>query len=195
MSNGPTHTPASNSSAERHQNRAAADWETSSLSKLIDHLLLHHHPYTRSSLESLAPLLDKVLRVHGDAHPELHKLSALFRELHSDMDLHLMKEEHILFPYMQGLENSTTPPPPHFGTVANPIRMMTMEHQHDSLILHEIRAVTRQFTTPPGACSSYTDLYTGLEELVDDLFRHIQLENDFLFPKAIEAEATALRGS
>lgn len=167
----------------------------SSLSQLIDRLLQHHHPYTRSALESLAPLLDKVQRVHGDSHPELHELAKLFRELHSDMDMHLMKEEHILFPYMQSLENGANPPAPHFGTVANPIRMMTMEHQQDSLILHKMQEVTGHFTTPPGACGSYASLYAGLQDLVNDLFQHIQLENDFLFPQAIATETALLARS
>ncbi len=165
----------------------------SSLTQLIEHLLQHHHPYTRSALESLAPLLDKVLRVHGDAHPELAELAKLFRELRDDMDMHLMKEEHVLFPYIQGLENIANPPAAPFGTVANPIRMMTMEHLHDSLILHKMLEVTGSFTTPTGACGSYTSLYAGLHALVDDLLQHIQLENDILFPKAIETEA-ALQG-
>ena len=98
-----------------------------------------------------------------------------------------MKEENILFPYMQALE-SASPPVAHFGTVANPIRMMMMEHEHDSLILNKMLEVTEHFTLPSGACASYTALYSGLNELVSDLFQHIRLENDIVFPKAIETE-------
>lgn len=161
--------------------------EASTLTQLVGHLLGHHHPYTKAALEELAPLLDKVLRVHGDSHPELHELHKLFTELRDDMGMHLMKEENILFPYMLALE-SASPPASHFGTVANPIRMMTMEHEHDSLILNKMKGVTDNFTLPPGACNSFTLLYKGLNELVSDLFQHIHLENDIVFPKAIAAE-------
>jgi regulator of cell morphogenesis and NO signaling len=166
-----------------------AHWKTSTLTELVEHLLRHHHPYTKNALEELAPLLDKVVRVHGDAHPELHELHKLFAELRDDMGMHLMKEENILFPYMLALE-SASPPAAHFGTVANPIRMMTMEHEHDSLILNKMKGVTDNFTLPPGACNSFTLLYKGLNELVSDLFQHIHLENEIVFPKAIATEKT-----
>lgn len=159
----------------------------STLTELIADLLHHHHPYTKTALEELAPLLAKVLRVHGNEHAELHELQKLFTELRDDLGLHLMKEENILFPYMLALE-SDTPPAAHFGTVANPIRMMTMEHDHDSSILNRMREITGNFELPAGACASYTALYAGLHELVDDLFRHIELENKIVFPKAIATE-------
>lgn len=162
-------------------------WETSTLTGLVEHLLRHHHPYTKTALEELTPLLDKVVRAHSEAHPELHELHQLFSELRDDMGRHLMKEENILFPYMLALESSP-PPAAHFGTVANPIRMMTMEHEHDSLILNKMLKITDHFALPPGACTSYTALYTGLHELVNDLFQHIRLENDIVFPRAIEIE-------
>lgn len=165
-----------------------SDWGSSNLTELIEYLLHHHHPYTKTALKELTPLLDKVVRVHSNHHPELHELNKLFVELRDDLSMHLMKEENILFPYVLALESESSVPGAHFGTVANPIRMMTMEHDHDSLILHKMLEVTDRFTLPQGACASYTGLYAGLHDLVDDLFLHIHLENEILFPKAIEAE-------
>jgi regulator of cell morphogenesis and NO signaling len=66
--------------------------------------------------------------------------------------------------------------------------MMSKEHQTDGEILEKILKVTNNFTLPAGACASYNELYVGLQELVSDLFQHIYLENDFLFPNAIELE-------
>lgn len=181
-----------NNSTAQQNTGPSPHWETSTLTELVEHLLRHHHPYTKTTLEALAPLIDKVVRVHGEHHPELHELYKLFTELSGDMGMHLMKEENILFPYMLALE-SASPPAAHFGTVANPIRMMTMEHEHDSLILNKMLEVTDHFALPPGACASYTTLYAGLDELVNDLFQHIRLENEIVFPKAIETEKN-LRG-
>lgn len=163
-------------------------WNDSSLTALIDHLLEKHHAYTKKALEELQPLIDKVVRVHGAGHPELGELHVLFARLRDDMDMHLMKEERILFPYMAALEDDEPGSPPHFGTVANPIRMMMMEHEADDAILRQMLKVTNGFSLPDGACSSYAALYQGLNALVNDLFRHMHLENDILFPKAIETE-------
>jgi len=187
MNNSTAQQSASNLVEEQRDAQSKTDWDASNLTELIAHLLRHHHPYTKSALEELAPLLDKVVRVHGDQHPELHELYKLFAELRDDMGMHLMKEENILFPYMLALETEA-PQAAHFGTIANPIRMMMMEHEHDSLILHRMLEVTDRFTLPAGACGSYTALYAGLQALVDDLFQHIRLENDIVFPKAIATE-------
>ncbi|MFA6014934.1 MAG: hemerythrin domain-containing protein [Gallionellaceae bacterium] len=164
-----------------------ATWSTRSLTDLIGFLLSHHHPYTKIALAELTPLLNKVVGVHGSQHPELLELEKLFIELREDMGAHLMKEENILFPYMLALESDVPPTSP-FGSVAMPIRMMTMEHEHDSLILHKMRELSHHFKLPDEACTSHTTLYNGLSELVDDLLKHIYLENTIVFPKAIEIE-------
>jgi regulator of cell morphogenesis and NO signaling len=171
---------------------ASTNPENRSLTELIAHLLQHHHPYTKTALNDLSPLLDKVVRVHGDSHPELAELAALFKQLRDDMEMHLMKEEHILFPYMLALETDAPPSRPSFGTVANPIRMMMAEHHADDLILHKMLGVTGDFTLPTNACGSYTALYSGMHELVKDLFQHMRLENDILFAKAIGLEKNKL---
>lgn len=163
-------------------------WNESSLADLIEHILEKHHAYTKTALEELQPLLDKVVKVHGAGHPELGELHVLYCRLRDDMDRHLMKEERILFPYMCALDGEEPVSAPHFGTVANPVRMMMSEHEADDAILRRMLEITGDFGLPPGACASYTALYKGLNELVNDLFRHMHLENDILFPRAIETE-------
>lgn len=169
-------------------NDTTQNWETRSMTELIGHLLQHHHSYTRTALDELAPLMKKVLEVHGAEHPELAELAALLRQLHEDMDQHLPKEEMILFPYILKLEVAAPLSPPPFGTVENPIRMMAQEHHADGMILHKMQGVTNNFTPPADACASFTALYAGLDALVKDLRMHIYLENNILFAKAIEQE-------
>jgi regulator of cell morphogenesis and NO signaling len=41
---------------------------------------------------------------------------------------------------------------------------------------------------PDDACASYQTLYQALENLEADLHQHIHLENNILFPKAIDLE-------
>ena len=173
-------------------NQNEINWEDSGLTAIIEHLLQHHHPYTKSALQRLSPVMENVLHAHGEAHPELRELAPLFYRLKDDMDQHLMKEEIILFPYFRILDAEANPPRPGFGTVENPIRMMTVEHHNDGLILHQMLTVTHNFTLPNNACASFTDLYQGLHELVKDLFQHIYLENNILFVKAIALEKAKL---
>lgn len=163
-------------------------WDGKSLQEMVDHLLSTHHTYTKIALESLWPLMDKVECMHGATHPELSELKRLYARLRDDLELHLMKEEKMLFPYVCKLDACERIAKPHFGMITNPVRMMTMEHDDDGKILDRMQAITNSFAIPPDACVSYHTLYAGLRELVEDIRRHIHFENTVLFPMAIRQE-------
>jgi regulator of cell morphogenesis and NO signaling len=160
---------------------------------LIGYILATHHVFTVEEIERLTPLMAKVVTRHGDGHPELFELQALFSELTDSLIPHMRKEEHVLFPFIVELERAEKAklpaPVPHFGTVKNPIRMMMAEHDTDGERLKKMRDITGDYSLPEGACPSFTALYAGLEDLERDLHRHIHLENNVLFPAAAALEA------
>jgi regulator of cell morphogenesis and NO signaling len=168
------------------------DWSREPLSELISHIKRTHHKYTREEAARLAALLQRVCSVHGKNHPELSGIRETFGGLSQELITHLMKEEMVLFPYIERMEEAriqkepVVPAP--FGTVQNPIAMM--EHEHDSAgaAMRSIRRASADFTTPPDACVSYQTLYTALAAFEADLHQHIHLENNILFPRAIEME-------
>ena len=168
------------------------DWQTAPLAELIAHIKNTHHQYTREELARLGPLFDKVCSVHGERHPELLQLRGIFRGLAQELTTHLMKEEMVLFPYIERLEESVIQRepilPPPFGTLRNPVAMM--EHEHDAAgnALRALRASSNGYAPPPDACVSYQTLYKTLAEFEADLHQHIHLENNILFPRAIALE-------
>lgn len=174
------------------QSNEAKDFQNASLPELITHILDTHHVFTKSEMDRLQLLADKVLNAHGGNHPELVHLDELLTRLCDDLKPHMFKEEQILFPYINALvqaadQNRTVPFAP-FGTVKNPIRMMTMEHDTAGEILRELRALTSDYKVPADGCISYQTLYQALENFEKDLHQHIHLENNLLFPKALELE-------
>lgn len=168
------------------------DWTAAAVSDLIDHIEEKHHVFTRQELKNLVPLFEKVVGAHGANHPEIARAMAVFLRLSDDLTPHLQKEENVLFPYIRDLERRKTltlsAPIPFFGTVQNPVRMMMMEHDTAGELLREMREVTGNYLPPPDACPSFKGLYHRLAELESDLHRHIHLENNILFPRAIELE-------
>lgn len=169
------------------------------LSDLIDHILDKHHVYTRDEMSHLTPLMAKVASRHGDHYAYLLELKELFQALCDDLEPHMMKEEMVLFPYIQKLEYSysnrlNTAYPP-FGTVQHPVTMMNVEHEEVGEILAKMRKVTDDYTLPAEACPSFTALYHRLGEFEKDLHQHIHLENNLLFPRAIELEQKAFSGT
>ena len=170
----------------------ALDFQNASLPDLIQHILETHHVFTKTEMDRLQALTDKVLNAHGGNHPELIHLSELWLQLCSDLKPHMFKEEQILFPYIVALaqaadQNRPRPFAP-FGTVNNPVRMMMREHDTAGQILREMRAVTFDYKVPPDACISFQTLYAALENFEKDLHQHIHLENNILFPKALDLE-------
>ena len=145
----------------------------------------------------LDALMTKVVSVHGKNHPELTEASALVKRLGEDLNPHMLKEERVLFPYVVQLNRAATvkasAPFAPFGTVINPVRMMMMEHDAVGELLRELRGVTSDYAIPADVCISYKTLYEALEALEHDLHQHIHLENNILFPKAVELERTIAR--
>lgn len=168
------------------------DWQSELLSDLIDHIVDTHHAFTREELDRLEPLLAKVCSVHGQRHPELLRVQRLFGGLSQELTMHMMKEEQVLFPYVVRMEEAVLERrsiiPPMFGTVQNPVQMMMQEHDSAGQALHEMRELSAGYTPPPDACVSFQTLYRALDEFERDLHQHIHLENNILFPRAVEME-------
>jgi regulator of cell morphogenesis and NO signaling len=175
---------------------ATDGWTSASLESLSEHIVATHHAYVKRELPRLAVLAEKVVRRHGDTRAELPAIRAKLALLDEELTQHLAKEEVVLFPYVAKLERAlatgSTLPRGCFGTVANPIAMMTAEHDAAGGLLAEIRELSYHFTPPVGACPTYCAFYAGLEEFEQDLHQHIHLENNVLFPRAIELEAGAV---
>lgn len=182
-------------SAARGPATDAEDWTRALLAELSGHIVQVHHAYVKRELPRLAALAEKVVRRHGDTQAELPLIQARLALLDEELTQHLPKEEVVLFPYVvkleRALQNGGAVPHGCFGTVANPIAMMTAEHDAAGGLLAEIRELSHQFTTPVGACPTYHAFYDGLREFEQDLHQHIHLENNILFPRAIEMEAAA----
>lgn len=170
--------------------------ETYELDKLAKYIVEKHHTYVRQRIPEIEPFLDKVVRVHGEKHPELKKVQENFQAVKEELLNHMQKEEKVLFPYieqmMEAKKNNTQLEPSFFGTIKNPINMMEMEHESAGNAFKEIREITNDLTPPDSACNTYRVTFSLLDEFENDLHRHIHLENNVLFPKSIMVETGLL---
>jgi regulator of cell morphogenesis and NO signaling len=171
------------------------NWADRSLEDLCTHIVATHHAYVKRELPRLTFLAEKVVNRHGATRAELPAIAATLAHLDSELTQHLMKEEAVLFPYVARLERSLAaggaPPESCFGTVANPIAMMTQEHDAAGSLIAEIRRLSDNFTTPEGACPTFHAFFHGLRDFEQDLHQHIHLENNILFPRALSMEHSA----
>lgn len=158
------------------------------LDHLVEHIIHKHHAFVKSILPVLQQHTQKVADVHGENHPEVIEVAALFHELKIEFDQHMFKEEQVLFPYIKKLVHAKNEndhhsfPKIHF--VANPISVMEEEHEYAGNIMAKIHRLTNGFTPPASACTTYRLTYHELHEFEKDLHQHVHLENNILFPKS-----------
>jgi len=166
------------------------DW---SLDFLADYIVNTHHSYVKKTIPDIRTYADKVAKVHGAHHPELLKINKIAQEVCEEMSSHMVKEETVLFPYLKQLvaaKNNGTEKVK-FGnleTVETPISMMEMEHEVVGNNMEEIREISNNYQIPDDGCASYSFLFKTLDEFENDLHIHVHLENNILFPKALDME-------
>ena len=162
------------------------DWEKESLTALAKHIVAAYHEPLREELPRLEAMADKVASVHGGGAPYLSRVNAIVRELSAELRSHMQKEEVVLFPAIEALEQRTQAVMP----LNAPITVMEDEHEHAGAMLAELRAITKNYEMPEWGCGTFQALYRGLDELESTMHVHIHLENNILFPRTLAA-ATA----
>jgi regulator of cell morphogenesis and NO signaling len=183
---------------KNQQGSAFHDFDSWNIGFLADYIQNTHHQYVSKAIPQILPLAQKVADVHGENHSEVVLINELFQDLAEELLQHMQKEEQILFPYIKGLVASQSgekcATDVCFGTVTGPISVMEQEHENAGVILKELYRLSDGYTPPEDACNTFRVLYGKLKEFEDDLHRHIHLENNILFPKAIEMEQVLIAG-
>ncbi len=170
-----------------------ADPAKLSASRLIQHIVRVHHQNVRQDLPRLVELARLVAERHGERAPELKRIQALTEALRTELTEHIRKEEQVLFPYIAQLDDSPLiafrSAQSCFSRVGQPVFMMAQEHEQAKLLVAELRELADDFKPPVWACSGFVAFYSGLRAFAGKLDEHIRLENDVLFPRAIELES------
>ncbi|GAB3793037.1 iron-sulfur cluster repair di-iron protein [Virgibacillus kimchii] len=157
------------------------DWDSVSLSNLIDYIVENHHAYLHEELAPLGQFVTKVFRRHGTDNPHLKELHRLFNDFKVDMEEHLVNEEDHVFPLIREYEENPSEELKERIIEAN--GGLEDDHQASGYLLKKMREITNDFTLPLGACNSYRITYARLEELESNTFQHIHLENNILFKR------------
>ena len=164
------------------------DWN---IDFLADYIVNTHHSYVRKYLPELMNYSTKVAQVHGEQHPELLPIQQLVEEINKELTEHLEQEENVLFTYVKKIVEARKNNMPLVKEGKDlTVLINELEKDHDLVgrALDKIRDLSKDYEIPGDACASYKLLYKMIQEFEDDLHLHIHLENNILFPKAIEME-------
>jgi len=151
---------------------------------LADYIVNTHHKFVSKNLPELLLYTRKIAEVHGENHPELIEVAELFGQIDTELRQHLLNEEKVLFPAIKEmLKNTIRKERP---LIQSEISRMLGEHDFAGGAMDRINRITRQYEIPADACNTYKAALTGLKAFEDDLHLHVHLENNILFPKALQ---------
>ena len=174
------------------QTETNIDYQSWPLDLLADYIEKKHHRYVVNKTQEIIPYLTKVAAVHGERHPELLEIKEHFIASTTELAAHMQKEELILFPFVRKMvaakQDNIEIQAAHFGTVENPIQMMMNEHSAEGDRFRKIEELSNGYTAPEDGCNTFRVTFALLKEFEQDLHMHIHLENNILFPKAIQME-------
>lgn len=155
---------------------------------LADYIVHAHHGYVREHVPALRAFTQKVARVHGGERPALHAIAETFDALATELEAHLAAEETEVFPLIRAVADGTADA----DALARLVGAMEDDHDAAGAALREIRRLSDDYTPPDGACATYRAAFVGLEAFEDDLHRHVHLENNVLFPRALAIAGAAV---
>lgn len=152
---------------------------------LCDYIVNTHHKYVLKTLPELVTYTQKIASVHGDRHPELIEVAQLFSEINRELLQHLKNEEEVFFPAIKELIASGSDKAK--AVVLSEIARLSEEHEFAGGAMDKINVITKGYLLPADSCNTYRVSFTLLEQFEDDLHTHVHLENNILFPKAINS--------
>ncbi len=152
-----------------------SQWLQSPLCELTAYIVARHHRYVREEAPRIEMLLETAIQES-------------FIAMSNELSAHVAKEEQVLFPFLERMEAESAIPVACFDSIGVPISRMLADHEDVGALLAKIRALSGSFQAPDGACPSHRGLYHALAEFERDLHHHVHLENNILFPRAMEME-------
>jgi len=165
-------------SDEEGSEPAFQSWTERPLPELIEHILIAYHEPHREELARLSFMAHKVEKVHRQRADCPKGLAAHLESMLESLEMHMQKEERILFP---AILSGAGP------AVCGPISVMESEHLDHGANLARLRQLATDYLPPANACGTWKALYLGLEELEREIMNHIHLENHVLFPRTLNS--------
>ena len=162
-----------------------SEFNQMSLTELSEYIVRVHHNYVKQNMPQIFNYTLKIATKHGETFPFMKEVHLLFSQLKEEMEHHMLKEERILFPRIKLLELNISENT-NAAYLKAPIDMMEEEHDKAGTIMQKVRDLTNNYTAPEQACTTFRMTLDALKAFEEDLHQHVHLENNILFPKAIQ---------
>jgi regulator of cell morphogenesis and NO signaling len=161
--------------------------EKKDLLELINYIVNQHHSFVRSALQQL----DK-FKNFWETQANGSFLVLIVDQLTRNTKIHMDKEEKMIFPlikYLIGTEKfNERPKSRNYGTVRDHLKQLTAEHEASIELIRKIKSTLNKGVNDFSDRNMITEFESSIEQFESDLYTHIHIENNVLFPKTIELE-------
>jgi regulator of cell morphogenesis and NO signaling len=170
------------------------DWD---IDFLTDYIVNVHHRYIRRGLPQLKDHLDRFAEGHKKKFEYVEELQRSVNQFSRTVLVHMEQEEEIIFPYIRQIAHAYHSRASYASLLVRTLRKPVddiMQHEHDvtAKMLRRWREITNNYTVPSHACVSHQVVFKKFREVDNEIVQHLFLENNILFPKAINMEKELL---
>lgn len=169
------------------------DFNSWLLDTLSEYIVKTYHRNADKQIQVIKPALEKTCQEYGERYPSLLEIKKFFDEAAGVIAVHQKKEELILFPFIRKMADAEKNhkefvKPSATRSVESPVDMLTHEHYKQSDLFQKIAELSQDYTSPEGVNGMFKDTLQLLKEFELNLHKHLHLENNILFPKALKLE-------
>jgi len=170
----------------RNQSGNVPDFSKMNMIELSTYILRTHHKFTEKKLVFIRNTMHRLIGHHREDHSNLTLVRKTFEDLSVYLTVHMKHEEFIVFPCIHKMVKTKRMNLTTFQTIERPISSMIDDHDHEVMTLKKLAELTNNFAVPANADYALKITYNSMKELVEDLKIHMHLENNILFPRAID---------
>jgi regulator of cell morphogenesis and NO signaling len=170
------------------KNNPVPDFGIMRIDMLAEYIKRIHHSYTERKLIFIKNNLDRLVRDHQSSNPELPQIQKVFEDLSMDLRIHMKQEEFMIFPYIKTMIKKRSIRSKLFKTIQDPIIAMKDDHDNEEKGFDVLSDLTHNYSIPNRGYYAFKATYAAMKDLEEDLKIHMHLENNILFPKAINLE-------
>ena len=167
------------------------------LRKLTDYLIETHETEIKQGAFSISKNLEKTSTTFGSDFKELKEIESTFTQMLKEILNHINNEEKFLFHVIRYLVDckkfDEKPRISGFKTVKNPISKMESDHTKSDENLLRIKSLIKELEINNEIPSEIISLIEEIKGFDKKFQFHLHIENNILFPKAIELEIELLK--
>ena len=180
-----------------HVHEADLPLVTYPIDLIIEYLKHSHFIFIKHKLPYIARLVDSFKAKHNDFLSIERDLKMVFPLFVEDFIEHIYEEEDTLFNFIQVLERaSKTHYPPsklYYLLEKHSVKKFAMDHESHDDEMVGIRKITRDYHVSSTTPLHIRVLYHELKDFEKSLITHARIENEILFPKAVDLENNVRR--